>query len=533
MNCLLQDSQGFLWVGTQDGLNRYDGLRFRVFRHQAEAENSLSGNWINALTADPKGGVWVGSDGGLDLFDPVREIFTPVLFRSKAEVGSGQLVVTALAHDGDRVLWIGTRNHGLYVLDTRSRVAKAFSHKTQDKTSLSHSHVTGLLLEPSGNLWVGTTTGLNLLEKGSAGFLRFNRDDTDKDTLSHQTVLSLYKESDLRLWVGTMDGLSRMDLKTYVIEPLSELPKWNILKGARVQAITKDPRGRFWFGTYNGLYLFDPQNSSWRAFHGHPNDPFSLSYPEINSLLQDRAGQIWIGTGGGLNRFVLEHTPFRHYRHEPGEANSLSDDTVWSLLRDSQNRLWVGTNSGIDRWDSPHSPPKRFRHEPGNAHGLSNNGVGALFEDQKGRIWIGTDLSLDRYDPLTDTVKPSGFGLPEITITDITQDKAQRLWVGSLSGGAWSLNPETGQKVHFLHDPQNPNSISNNEVWCFFEDAMGRFWIGTSGGLNRYDSQTGRFTHYRHNQKDNSSLSHNGVGSILFRREWEIVGRHRPGFELI
>ncbi len=480
---MLQDRQGFLWIATQDGLNRFDGYSFAVYKHDPEDSNTLSHNSILSLLEDEDGMLWVGTwGGGLNRLDPQREQVTRYRFDTADGVGPGTESITTIRKGRDGLLWIGTIENGLIAFDRSSGEFEQFRHNPADENSLSSDAVSALYEDGEGFLWVGTGgfgapgSGLNRFDPETKRFTRYTSIPDDLKTLSSDTISSILPAEEGKLWVGT-GGFSTSG---------------------------------------GGLSLFDPLTGEVTRFQHDEDDPMSLASDDVVSLFRDRNGQIWVGTwGGGLDRLERQddRVQFTHHRYDPFLATSISADIVWSVMEDRTGVLWLGTiNGGLNKVNPQVQRFGLYRNHPDKVDSLGFDVIGAFHEDKSGGLWIGTwGGGLDYFDRNTD--KFAHFrhdasdpeSLADDSVSAIYADAAGLVWVGT-AGGLDRLDRGTGTFTHYRHDPADDTSLANDGVSRIVPAGDGRLWIGTLDGLDLFDPVSGRFVHFRHHSDDPTSL---------------------------
>ncbi len=502
VNAIAQDRQGFLWVGTQDGLNRYDGYEFQVFEPVPDDPQSLSDGFVSALLANPDGSLWVGTEsGGLNRFDPDTERFSAWRHEPGNPKSLSANRVLSLLRDRSGALWVGTEA-GLDRFDPASGNFTLLQGAT--------GAVYSLYEDAAGRLWAGTSRGLFQVEPGAAR-LRLA-------AATEAPVRAIDAVSTGGLWLGTENGLRQFDTDERSLSVPPDLPRGALY----VQALLHDRNGGLWVGTREGL-LYRRAGGEWAIFRNAASDPWSLPRDVIWTLLEDTRGVIWIGTyGGGLASYAPWKNVFRRYVHDPDAPASLGQDIILPVYQDRGGMLWAGTyNSGLDRLDPVTGRALHYRHDPDDPQSLSGNEVRAILEDSRGRLWVGTNRAglnlMDRehgtftrwrHDP------DNPASLAHDWVPALLEAEDGGLWVGTWGGGLDHLDPATGRFTHYRHGDE-PGSLSHNRVLALHQDAGGTLWVGTTGGgLNRFDPRTGTFERFLHRPGDRHSLSHNAVEDI-------------------
>ena len=541
---MLQDRQGFLWFGTQDGLNRYDGYDFVVYKNDPDDPNSLSLNSILALHEDDDGTLWIGTwGGGLNHFDPRSNLWMRYR-RDDADPASlcGD-TVTALLDDGAGTLWVGTNEGGLCALDRSTGTFTTFRHEPANPASISSNAVAALLLIEDGTLWIGTGgfgtpgAGLDRFDVSRGTFTHFRHDILDDDSLSSNTISALLPNPDGTLWVGTGGfslpgaGLNRFDPATgralrFAHDPADD----RSLASDDVIALSRDAAGAVWIGTWGGgVDRLEERGGAYHFIH-HRHDAFrltSLSADIVWSMLEDRSGVYWFGTiNGGISTVNPQVQRFGLYRNHPQESNSLGFDVAGSFYEDRDGGLWIGTwGGGLDYFDRATGKFTHYRSDPTDPHALGNDTISAIHEDGKGFLWLGSFDGLFRLDRATGqfTRFANNPADPRTLVNNSVYRIAAagdgRLWLGTL-GGLDLFDPVAEEFTHFLHDDADPASLPDNQVTELYRTRDGVLWLGTwHGGLAYLDPAAwadgeARFVIYRNDPADPSSLSDNSVWAI-------------------
>lgn len=508
--CILQDRQGLMWFGTQDGLNRYDGYNTTVYKNDPDDSSSLPDNFIITLAEDSSGRLWVGtlnSPGLLNRFDPVTETFKRI---SHVEVNlSGAHINAARSQYQDRsgIWWYGLRDGGLKRVDSLSGKTTIYKHDPLDPGSLSNDNVFQVAEDQTGSLWITTSGGLNKFERRSGIFTHFRHQDNNLNSINDDETWPILIDRQGIVWIGSFKrGLNRFDPKTNSFKHYRHLESDPYsLAGDRLYSLYQDRSGVIWIGTGdNGLDRFHPELAAFDHYFYEPDRRDGLIDDNISSLTVDRKGSLWIGSRRGLTRYDRKNNTFASYRHDNKNLESIPDDVVQALLTDRAGVLWVGTaNSGLCRMNDNDGSFTHFRHDPKNPSGLSEDGVYALCEDRSGDIWIGTySGGLNLYQQKSKTFKlfrndpADAKSLSADGVWSMLIDKEGALWVGTYEGGLDRYDPGTKTFIHHRHDASDPGTISDNIVLSIYEDQTGALWIGTNNGLNRFDRETGRFARY-------------------------------------
>lgn len=527
VSCITQDSIGFIWFGTQDGLNKYDGYEFNIYRNDSDNPKSLSDSYILSLLKDSNDDLWIGTfAGGLNKYLAGSDQF--IRFQNKPDDphGLSNNYVSSLFESSKGVLWIGTYA-GLNRFDPQTEQFVRYQYEPDDPQSLSHDHVLAIGECGDGLLWIGTANGLNKFDQKTKTFIHYLHQSNNPYSLSHNTIRAIFLDSFNKIWIGTDSGLNRFDPEAdqFIVYSQNNYDRFS-LSDDRINVIFEDSSNTLWVGTDRGLNKFDRNNNRFIRYQKDPLAPYSLKDDNILSIYEDSAEGLWLGTyGGGAIRIDKVWKEFKHYTYLPQSQESLGSNIVQAIATDLSgdgDTVWIGTQtSGIDRYERKNGRITNFQHQGNNPNSLSSNNVRAIIIDSTGLVWIGTQgRGLNRYDPQKKQFKrylhnPNDpNSLSHDYVRAIYEDRDNILWIGTYEGGLNRFNKTTEQFTHYSHHPDDPNSISHNRIISIYEDSNGFLWIGTSFGLNKFDKEAGIFTHYTHDPHDFHSLSNSRIQSI-------------------
>ena len=524
---ILQDRQGFMWFATQDGLNRFDGYDFKVYRRDLSDPQSLSENYVNNIFQDSSGYLWLTTRNGLNRFDPKTNTFQRFMFdiADPNSISADWTFGTNEDHYGH--IWVGTYESGLNLYDPNTKRFSHYQHDIDDPNSLSDNGIYHIFVDRTGVIWVATRQGgVNRYNAEKDNFTRFVHDPNDPTSISHNRVYKIFQQSDGTLWFATRGGgLNRFDSKTQTFKHYRHNPDDpTSISSDQVWSIVEDQNGDLLIGTFtDGLNRLLKGTDKFVHIKHDPTTKNAITGNSVISSYSDNSGILWFGIRDvGLNRLNRDIMLFNHYRHTAADSYSLSDNSVQAFLQTKNGQVLIGTHEGgINIFDQETG---RFTllHQQGNrAQRILQKPVNQVHEDAQGDLWLAfKNHGLAHYSMKTGKV--SSFrndpnnpkSIPNDSINVMLADGKGNLWVGSRLGLAL-FNPEQGLLKSFRFDSDKHDSLSNDWVSYLLLDSVGQLWVGTQYGLDRFIEETGSFEHFRHDPNDDTSISSNSEMSIF------------------
>lgn len=514
---ILQDSQGFLWLATESGLDRYDGYSIREYRRERGNEHGLVNDYIWKIAEDPHGDLWLATyGGGIARWDRRNDRFQQFRHDPNNPDSLASDAIRTLLIDSNGRVWAANERHGLDVLDPQTGRVRHYRSDPNNPRSLVTDAVFALYSDRSGRLWVGTDRGLSRYEPRTDDFAN---DVAEGGSLDNSRVRALLEDHTGALWIGTFDsGLRRLDPRTGQVTTFrQDKNDPRSLSNDRVRAIMQDDAQRLWVATSDGLNLFDYKSQTFVRYGREADNPHSLRDDDVMSLYQDRGGVLWVGTrAGGASHWSPKSWALGHYRSAFIGANAVN-----AFADDNAGTLWVGTSDGLVEIDTINRRERRYTNTSEGPLRLTDNVVMALLRSGDSALWIGTLTGgLQRFDPQRSSVRTYRYdatdpaSLPADGIMSLYEDRDGNVWVGTFGGGLARIERETGQLTRYPHGGDS-NSLSSPRASAIAQDKRGNLWIGTiGGGLNLLDRATGRFYHYRPNDRDPSSLSDDTIYAV-------------------
>ncbi len=531
-NTIFQDSYGFMWFGTQDGLNRYDGYNFKIYSHETGNKNSLSNNYIWTIYEDSDGILWIGSfGGGLTKFNPRTETYEHFNndVNDKSTLSSNDIFKILEYPRG--TLWLRTGN-GVNKFDKKTYKVTRYFNRPGNTNDRNNNYISALEVQPPYYIWVGTDSGLIKLNIKTEKHEIFNPNNFNGN-FKFGAIFNLLFD-DNNLFVCCDSGLIQINFKSNSYHKL-QIPISIRNKNISIRHLLID-KNNYWIGTTKGLILYNKNQKNFQYCSSIPNNQYSLLHNNIVSLYKSKEGIIWVGTYGGINFLDKINQDFSLIQYDPNKKNSLSQKSIGPILEDRNKILWIGTPDGLNAYNRFTHENTIFKNIPEKPGSISSNYILSLFEDSNGNIWIGTrDGGVNKFtyknisnlkninfekvnwnDPLQTSNR----------IQSIYEDKNGILWFGTGGRGLVRYSPQTGKSKLFpmMIDGTGP---SHSYVYSMFEDNKGNFWIGTpTGGLNIFNREEEKFLYIKNTAENLKSLSNNIVLSIFQDRNNKLVDRY-------
>lgn len=538
IECIYQDHRGFIWFGTRDGLNRYDGYQIVTYKNNNNNPNSISDNYIRCIYEDRYQRLWIGTSNGLNQFNAIEDNFKRYQTLQQHTSDGNNHIINAVSEDRNGKLWIGTAGSGLFFLDEHHHQFSPFIINS-GKPIIEDRHINQFLKDQYGSFWVATDKGLELFDQNQKTFLsipllknykvltitdagnhqlwlgteetglilydnksnqiqHYQHQDTQKGSLGSNQIRAVVVDHEHHLWVGGINaGLNLWNSNEnffyhYEYEPGNQ----NSLSQRTVSALFEDKQGNLWVGTHRGgVNVYSPKSEKFKLYQQEPIKN-SLSYNDVKAFCEDEQGNLWIGTdGGGLNLFDQQTHHFKNYRYNPLDPHSIGSDAVLHILKE-QHQLFIGTwGGGLNIFDPKSQKFTRLMANPKQPYAISSNYVQKTFKDSHGKFWVCTYYGgLNLFDPKTQHFKRVIYGNNHETqimgnnMVSMIEDKMGRLWIGTDDGGLNCYHPQTQTFSHyFIHAPKKP------DLRVLFIDHVGRLWVGQRG-LYLFDEAKNTFS---------------------------------------
>ncbi len=527
VSCIIQDQKGFMWFGTKDGLNRYDGHTFIVYQNDPFNTKTISDNFITSLFEDSRGYIWVGTlNGGLNILDRETETFHRINYTSNVPHTSNIDEVKSIVEDSKGNIWIGTRGEGIFKISFKRKNSfdityDQFVSNPNDRGSLSSNIVSTLFYDSKGTLWVSTLTGLDRFDFETEKFTHYNiqtRNPKAPPNFFDETVYSICESRKGDLWLGSLSGLVKFNRQTgsYKIFP----NRYEIFRygwGSVVQII-EDNFGKLWLATPAELMSFDPEKMSYTYFRNDPSNLNSVSYNSISSLFIDRTGILWVGTAGmGINLYDPKVNRFSTFAYQNDPSSRVTGFSVRSVLQENDEIIWISTDV-LYKWNRKTGEIKDFETDSNRPDDFGNTGPWSMIKSYDGMIWTATTEGVFRYDPSKGKARQYKFnpsdslGLPQKEAFTVFEDHQKNIWVATENYFCKVIDIDKGIFKSYRY--QTPLPYNQRVRPVIYQDNKELFWIGTRNGLLVFDQKKQTFFTYKNDPAKPYSLNNDNINSI-------------------
>jgi len=519
VNCIFQDSKGYLWIGTQNGLNKFNGHSFEVYFFNPADTNSISNNWIFSIDEDREGNLWIGTKSGLNKFIRNEKKFKKITYQT-----GYQNDVTLYTYDAI------TSRTGNILINTPPVLTICNPGKNEFHHYISKLDFDGavkdnripILEDSEGMIWIGSTRGLSLFDVNTKQFRYFLHDAKNRNSISDNNITALFEDTKGQIWIGTSNGLNVYDKDTKTMKRfIHERSNRFSLYTNFIRAIAEDKSGNMWIGTEGGgLSKLKFANSTHPVFEEFTSEDNGLSHNIVLDIQLDKSENLWIGTLQGISKTDLKERKFHLYREDDSPYSvDLLGNVVASLYKDENGRIWVGNwGQGLNIYNPKTGKVDHFSSSMPGKHYLPNDYIHVIFEDSERRIWIGTRDGIFIYDKVRNlfirycTFLKQEF-LPDFTgvrIYMIIQDRNKNYWIGT-QNGLYRFDLVKNRVEHFFKEAPEDHKVSDNLIYCLLEDREGLIWIATLNGLDVFNPVTRKMKHYKKQKDDPNSLADNFV----------------------
>ncbi|MGL5346135.1 MAG: ligand-binding sensor domain-containing protein [Peptostreptococcaceae bacterium] len=535
---IYQDSRGYMWIATNDGLNRYNGYEFKVYKYGENKTKTLSSSKIVDVLEDLEGNIWVATNNGLNKIDPKTDNI--VRYMDKDNGGSlSNFNITEMLITKDKKFLVATID-GLNLYDEKK---DEFIRILGKENELTSQFIYSLGDDEHGNVWVGTSEGLDVLSKQLNPLKKY--ENNGENSISESAIYNITYDQKGYMWIGTAEsGLIKLNIKNNEVNSyIYDEKDKNSIPDNNIRCSFIDKKGDLWIGTSNGLAKYNSQKDNFNMYKMKVGDKNSLVNSKVNSITQDKGGLLWIGTYSGIS-LLDPNNKIQHYTTDQIDSNSISSNVIHGIYEDEDGILWVGTDcegvnlidrknniishidddndkyklsnysindikgigdtvyiatrDGLNKIDKRKQKVTIYKKEDG----IQSNFISSLFIDSKGYLWVGTSEGLNIINTKDDSIINISENIKLGTninkyVKSIYEDKEGNYYIGFLRNeGLMKIDSKNNTMKQFKYEEKNDKSISNNYVRCITEDKNGDLWIGTSYGLNKFNKKTEKFTRY-------------------------------------
>jgi len=529
INDIIQDSVGFLWLATENGLSRYDGYNFVYYKNQVNDENSLSYNHVFSLLEDKNSVFWVGTlGGGLNKFNSKTGKFKRYLHDPENEKTISSNIIFKVFRDSKKRIWISTLGGGLNLFNPETEEFTRFQHSPNNSNSISSNMVSAIYEDKEKNFWIGTFDGgMNLYVESENRFIHFKNNPKNKHSLSHNQVMEFLEDANGNFLVATFGGgINLFDKKTKKFRSIKSENTFPIKPdNLNVRKLLEDNES-IWVGTYNGLFRFDKNSFNKSDLYSNANDPKTINDNKIRSLFKDATGVIWVGTIIGLNKFDSLRKKFHVVNFNDNYQTLLDNLNQVPKNFISEKILWAGPGKSTILKSADRSI--RFFGNVDSRNGFKTAQSANFYLDENNYLWVGSYDGIHYYDRIKNefhNVQYIDDGTPSLGNNFVRWfyiDNKNRFWAGTMAGGLNFYDPSKKTYKRFIHYEADINSLGDSRVSCVFEDSHGIIWVGTYGGLDVFDENSETFKHYRVVPNSKTSISNDRIYSIYESKSGEL-----------
>ena len=533
INVIFQDSEGFMWFGTQNGLNRYDGQRFICYTNSPTDSTTISNNWIFSISEDSKANLWIGTRNGLNMFDRASGKFVHFFHRPNDTNSIGDNAVYSVLVDKRNFVWVKTRSLLHKFVPSEHRFYR-YEHYTEYFRPSQSDINFPIIEDQQGKIWVGSKTGLDHFDPETDTFNKFFHDPADTSSLTDNHITALLQDSEGRIWVATANGLNQYRPESdnfqqyHFVSDRKDNSNFNT-----ISSIAEDYQQNLWLGTQGGglIRIRFIEEDGRRRFTAS-NFLLSSVFPKghrnniVYSLHEDNSRNLWIGTDvSGLLLVDLKPKKFEWFADESQPGLRMPSNTVSATFRAKDGSYWIGTRGmGIVRYQPETRKSTYLNTSDSSTFKLVDNYIHCIVQDSMNRIWIGTREGIHIYESdrkkmhnLTDYFPHIFYAnFQGVQVNQMFQDSRQNMWIAS-NRGLHYFNTNTGEVQSYFHDYNDPNTLSDNMVYDIVEDPSGTIWIATFNGLNRLLPNTNRIERYE--AGPHGLINHNTVYSLALQND--------------
>jgi len=531
--CIHQDKYGFIWIGTQTGLNLYDGYDVKVFNADLKDPHSLPHGFIFSMFEEVDGTMWFCTDIGISKYNRANQTFSNY-FPDTLDLESEQNAVDRVLQDGN-FLWVDAWENNLYRFNKKTRVFQSFARDTlHQEKGIYYASAEYIFIDGSGTLWVcsgdgGGNFALSKFNNQTETFTHFQNDPSDPESFAGKRVKSMTEDRDGTIWVATFGGglleVIDMDKGKFMHYIHDKNDQYSIIHNY-LQKLFTDSRGNVWIGAPKGFSKVNKDTGRFINYHIPNRADFANRANVIYDINEGVNGELFLSSRGGLFRFNPSINKLSHYLYDPDIPDGISDNLIYQVITDQTDQTWIAVpNRSLHRINQFSNTFIRIKKKPNVKHSLSDNFISDYLTDSRGNFWVGTfggGLNRTKLNNHSDYENFEHFiynendskSISGKRITTIYEDRDQTLWFGTF----WGLNSydyKTNSFTRYQHDSDDDKTISSNMIMSIYEDSHGIFWVGTRNGLNIMDKETGKFIHFLPDDNDSSSISGKDIRLIF------------------